>query len=492
MLHFSRLSFAIFALSFACGASFAQDDAKKPVPESATPANQNNQPRDPLLLPQHDQARTDAEQAYRNSDHKKVIELMSGVLAQNPKDHVALYLRGSSRVDLGAGTGDAAVVRAGINDARESISVKDKDNLNYYLPYLKGMTTLSIVEKKRTHADVAIDFASKLLKQETLKGEERSNALYQRALAYSAVQDQLKAIVDLQEAVRITPNHLGARVDLGGALAAVGQNTAAMNAYNDAVKAFPNLPLVYNNRGFFLQSVGRLDDAIIDFTKSMELDPQFIEAISNRGFVSLNQGNYEAAEADFSQSLSLNAAQPSVLSLRAGSKLSRGDIAAAIADYNEVLKWDSKNSYGHAELGFALFFAGKSQEALVELDKAAEIDPKARFVLPWRYLAMLALDQKAQADAKFATDLAIPKEKREWPDQLLAYLSNKQSEQDLRKGISKDPGAADAQLCEAEFFIGQRKWVANQKDAAKVHFAAALKSKATQLSAYRGAKLAIK
>ncbi|TXT28450.1 MAG: hypothetical protein FD138_2580, partial [Planctomycetota bacterium] len=43
-----------------------------------------------------------------------------------------------------------------------------------------------------------------------------------------------------------------------------------------------------------------------------------------------------------------------------------------------------------------------------------------------------------------------------------------------------------------EFFIGQRKFVAGQKDAAKVHFAAALKSKATQLAAYRGAKLAVK
>lgn len=483
-------SFALLALNLASGAVFAQEDDKKPIPESAAPANQ---PRDPLLLPQHDQARNDAEQAYRRSDHKKVIELMSGVLAQNPKDHVALYLRGSSRVDLGSATGDAAMIRAGITDARESITVKAKDNLNYYLPYLKGMTSLSLVESKKAHAEVAVNFATQLLAQPTLKGEERSNTLYQRALAYSAIQDPNKAIGDLQEAVRLTPNHLGARVDLGGALAAIGQNAAAMTAYNDAVKAFPNLPLVYNNRGFFQQSIGKLDDAIIDFTKAIELDPQFLEAISNRGYVFMNRGDFEAAELDFTQSLQLNAAQPSVLSLRAGSKLSRGDLDAAIADYREVLKWDTKNPYGHAELGFALFFAGKTQEALAELNQASAIDPKLRFVLPWRYLAMLALGQKAQADAKFATDMAIPQAKREWPDQLLVYLGDKQTEQDLRKSInSRDPKAADAQICEAEFFIGQRKFVAGQKDAAKVHFAAALKSKSTQLSAYRGAKLAVK
>lgn len=493
MFKFGGLMVALLAWHLASGVLIAQEDDNKPVPESAVPKFPTNQPRDPLLLPQHDQARTDAEQAYRNSDHKKVIELMSGVLAQNPKDHVALYLRGSSRVDLGSSTGDAVLVRAGITDARESITIKQKDNLNYYLPYLKGMTSLSIVENKRAHAEVAINFATQLLAQPTLKGEEKSNTLYQRALAYSAVQNQTKAIADLQEAIRITPNHLGARVDLGGALASIGQNAAAMTAYNDAVKAFPNLPLVYNNRGFFQQSIGKFDDAIIDFTKALELDPQFIEAISNRGFVSLNKGDYEAAEADFTQSLALNAAQPSVLSLRAGSKLSRGDVEAAIEDYRNVLKWDTKNSYGHAELGFALFFAGKTQEALTELDKASELDPKLRFVLPWRYLAMLALGQKAQADAKFAADLAIPQAKREWSDQLLVYLGDKQSELDLRKSINnRDPKAADAQSCEAEFFIGQRKFVAGQKDAAKFHFAAALRTKSTQLSAYRGAKLAVK
>ena len=206
----------------------------------------------------------------------------------------------------------------------------------------------------------------------------------------------------------------------------------------------------------------------------------------------MNRGDYESAENDFTQSLTINAAQPSVLSLRAGSKLSRGDLEAAIADYNEVLKWDSKNSYGHAELGFALFFSDKMPEALAEFDKAAEIDPKLRFLLPWQYLAMLALNQKPQADAKFAADLATPQAKREWPDQLLIYLSDKQSEQDLRKSINKDPAATDPQTCEAEFFIGQRKLVAGKKDAAKVHFAAALKSKSTQLSSYRGAKLAVK
>lgn len=480
----------VVLLALATSAALAEDDDKKPVPATNAPANQ---PPDPNLLPAHDAARNEADQAYRRADHKKVIDVTSGVLTQNPKDHVALYLRGSSRVDLGVATRDAVLVRAGIADARQAISIKVQDNLNYYLPYLYGMTNLAGLENKPAHAQVAIDFATQLLAQPTLKGEPRSNTLYQRALAYMTKPDHARAIADYQEAIRVTPAHLGARIGLADTLAAAGQNAAAMNAYNDAVKAFPNLPLVYNNRGMFEQSTGKLDDAILDFTKALELDPQFVVALTNRGFVMMNQGRFEEAENDFTESLRIEAAQPMVISLRAGSKLTRGDVNAAIKDYQDVLKWDTKNAVGHAELGFALFFAGKSQEALAEFDQAAELDKSLRFLHPWRYLTMLALGQKQQADAKFATDLAIPVAKREWGDALLIYLGDKLSEQDLRKVINTtDAKAADAQVCEAEFFIGQRKLVAGQKDAAKVHFAAALKSKSTQLSAYRGAKFAVK
>ncbi|MFM9960761.1 MAG: tetratricopeptide repeat protein [Planctomycetaceae bacterium] len=501
MFPLSRISIAMLVLIATAAwttaawttAAWADDDEKKPIPATANPTAPANQPPDPNLLPAHDAARNEADQAYRRGDHKKVIESMSAVLAQNPKDHVALYLRGSSRVDLGAVSRDATLVRSGIADARQAISIKDKDNLNYYLPYLYGMTNLASLENKPAHAQVAIDFATQLLNQPTLKGEQRSNTLYQRALAHMVKPDQAKAIADYQEAIRVTPTHLGARIGLADTLAAAGQNAAAMTAYNDAVKAFPSLPLVYNNRGMFAQSTGKLDEAILDFTKALDLDPQFAVAMTNRGFVMMNLGNFEGAENDFTESLKIEAAQPMVISLRAGSKLSRGDAEAAIKDYYEVLKWDSKNAVGHAELGFALFFAGKRPEALAEFDQAAELDKKLRFLQPWRYLTMISLGQKQQADAKFAADLAIPADKREWGDALLAYLSDKLSEQDLRKVINTtDPKAADAQTCEAEFFVGQRKLLAGQKDAAKIHFANALKSKSTQLSAYRGAKFAMK
>ncbi len=487
MQAFLRITIASFAIASTSLIAFAEDDDKKPTTNPTTPL------RDPALRVEHDQARNDADQAYRRGDHKKAIEITSGVVAQNKNDHVAFYLRASSRIEMGIAAADAASVRQGIADAREAIRLKPNDNLNYFLPYLYGMTNLAHLENKKGHAEISVQIANQLIAQPALKGDDRANALYQRALAHLAIPDNAKAIADYQEAIRVVPTHLGAHVGLADTLAASGKIDAARAAYDGAIKAFPNMPLVYNNRGMFLQANGKLDDALIDFTKVLEIDPQFVVALTNRGFVLMNQGRFEEAENDFSESLKINAAQPMVISLRAGSKLSRGDLDAAIKDYNDVLKWDSKNAIGHAELGFALFFANKKVEALAEFNTAYELNPQLRFMLPWRYLTMLHLGQKALADEKLATELAVPANKREWGDALLIYLADKQTEQDLRKAINNtDARAADPQNCETEFFVGQRKLLAGQADAAKLHFQKALTAKSTQLSAYRGAKFALK
>ncbi len=489
MFKLLQLFLATFCLALAAGALVADD--KNPVPATTTPAP--NVPRDPNLKPEHDQARSDADQAYRRGDHKKAVELASGILAQNPNDHVAYYLRASSRVELGIAERNPALVRQGVSDTREAIRLKPTDNTNYFLPYLYGMTNLAGLENKKSHAEMAVKIANSLIAQPTLKQDDRANAMYQRALAYVAMNDPGRAIPDYQEAVKLSPEHLGARIGLADTFAAAGQSAAAMTAYNDAVKMFPTMALVYNNRGMYQQAQGRFAEAVLDFTKAVEVDPRFDVALTNRGFTLMNQGNFEEAENDFTESLKINAAQPNVISLRAGSKLARGDIDGAIKDYTDVLKWNNKNPVGHAELGFALFFGGKKSDALKEFDKAFELDSQLRFLLPWRYLTMLYLGQKPEADAKFASLFAIPADKRLWGDALLIYLADKQSETALRKEINTvDPKATDPQSCEAEFFIGQRKLLAGQTDVAKAHFEAALKYKSTQLSAYRGAKFALK
>ena len=107
--------------------------------------------------PEHDKLKSEAETAYQLADFAKSKELTTRVLAENPKDHFALYLRASSRVELGVVKRDMTELREGIQDARESLKVGGSSEINYYLPYLYGMIALANLEDKKEHANVAVE-----------------------------------------------------------------------------------------------------------------------------------------------------------------------------------------------------------------------------------------------------------------------------------------------------------------------------------------------
>ena len=68
-----------------------------------------------------DKLKGEAESAYQQGDFAKCLEITTRVLAQNPKDHGALYLRASSHVELGVVNRNGKELRQGVEDARESL-----------------------------------------------------------------------------------------------------------------------------------------------------------------------------------------------------------------------------------------------------------------------------------------------------------------------------------------------------------------------------------
>ncbi|HID24619.1 MAG TPA: tetratricopeptide repeat protein, partial [Planctomycetaceae bacterium] len=224
----------------------------------------------PLLNPSGrldsmEQARRNAEAAYRRGEYARAVELADSVLQVDPTDHVALYLRASARVELGRTRNDAQLLRDGIADAREAIRLTQARTANYYLPYIYGMVSLAAVEKHQPHAEVALQVADQVLQNAQLTKEERANLLYQRAGVYGYLRRLKDAVRDYEEAIRLQPSHLGAYLALAEAHASAGEMEKAEQAFDRAAQAFPNSPLVFNNRGMFRQRRGKADQAIADF-----------------------------------------------------------------------------------------------------------------------------------------------------------------------------------------------------------------------------------
>lgn len=441
---------------------------------------------------QHEEWKTQADEAYRAGDFERAIELAGRVLAANASDDVALYLRASARVELGIQRHEAPLVRDGIADAREAIRLVNRVQIDYYLPYLYGMSHLAALEHKPTHAETARDVATQLLGMDRVTPPEKANIAYQRALIHLQLRDTAAALADLARAIELEPRHLAAHLTRCDLLLRTGQPAEAEQAFHLVVERFPEEPLAYNNRGMFFQSFGRQDEAIADFDRAIRLNEQFVPAYTNRAFSHLQSGRFAEALADLNQSIERDAQQPAAYSLRGTAFLQTGDAEAALADYQTALQLDPDSPALRADVGFAQFFAGQHEAALASFNSAQEADPDARFLNPWRAAALLAAGRKAVAEQEFAGAIAKPASERDWFDLLTLLVLGKVSDNDVLAAISAGNALQEkAQQCEAFYFIGQRWLLDGKPEEAEPYFRQALESNARHLSAYRGAQFAL-
>jgi lipoprotein NlpI len=439
-----------------------------------------------------DRVKKEAEAAYQSGDFAKCLELTTRVLGQNPKDHLALYLRASAHVELGVVRRDGKELRLGIEDARESLRAGGGNEVNYYLPYMYGMTSLANLEGRPEHANVVLQVGQSVLSRTTLTPEQRANVLYQRAAAYVHLKNLDAATQDYQAAIKSYPGHLGSHVGLAESYVVAGQPDKALATFSAAVETFPTNPLVYNNRGLFLQQQGRLNEAVTDFNKALQIDPKYAVAYANRGFTHQADRNMPLAESDYSEAIKLDPKHPLFYSLRGTCRLSQMNTEGAIEDYNQAIRLDPQNAAAQADLGFAKYFARDYPGALASFDQSLAISPAMRYLNPWRTWVLVLQGKLDSLPPILEPSLKRPEADRDWIDQLVLFLNGKVSEQDLVKGVEKvtDPKLKNAQLCEAYYFIAERRLQAGDKSSAAAFYQQVLKTNAVDLSAYRGAQFA--
>ncbi|HSG72901.1 MAG TPA: tetratricopeptide repeat protein [Planctomycetaceae bacterium] len=439
--------------------------------------------------PAHEKAKRDAEQAYTEGKYNTVITLMETVIRQNPRDDVALYLRGSARIEEGVQQNNQKLIRDGISDSRQSILYDKKGEAIYYLPYLYGMTNLTLMEGKPQHATVSVQVATSSLQDSKLKGQDKANLLYQRAFAHQALKKFDEAAKDYQAAIAEFPAHLGAHVALAETYLQDNKEAQALAAFEAAVKTFPNSALIYNNRGTHFQQKGDFDKAILDFTQALREDPNYYHSYTNRAYCLMEQGKASAAEIDYTDSLKRNDRQSNVYSLRAIARLAQGKAAEAAEDYQAIIRLEPNNAVAWGDLGFARFFNKDYQGAFDAFSAAVKLSDELRYVDSWRYLALTKSGKEAQAKALFANSLNKIPVQRDWIDSLIAYQAGAIEMGGLLAAVDKtDPEIRKIQECEAQFFAGQLLIAKGEAQKAGEHFRNAIGTNLKHLSVYRGSR----
>ncbi|MGE5466023.1 MAG: DUF3857 domain-containing protein [Ignavibacteria bacterium] len=191
--------------------------------------------------------------------------------------------------------------------------------------------------------------------------------------------------------------------------------------------------------------------AMDDFNAALRLRPFFGAALSDRGLVHLRNARLVAAEEDLSRAITLGA-EPSMAYVRRGQvRFLGGRYAEALADFQQAQRG---NAHG------------------VNRD----------FIDIWQALAMRAQgqDTKAAFAQRFVGD-----DRRRWPMPILSLLMGDATAADvLRAAESRSADERDANLCEANFYIGQLQLLGGNRRAAAESFRASLGTGVTWFQEY--------
>jgi tetratricopeptide (TPR) repeat protein len=134
------------------------------------------------------------------------------------------------------------------------------------------------------------------------------DARFYRELGTAAyhIGDFPRAIVNLDEAIRLDPNDARAYNIRGNAWDEIGAFDSALADYDAAIGIDPNNPIFFHDRAVLWHRNGNLDKAIIDLDRAIRFSFSDPNIYCDRGLVWYEKGSRARAVADFNNAMKLD------------------------------------------------------------------------------------------------------------------------------------------------------------------------------------------
>ncbi len=218
------------------------------------------------------------------------------------------------------------------------------------------------------------------------------------------------ALENLQEAVRLNPNHPEARHNLGRTLMALGRPRESLGSFQEAVRLRPTfalahaswaealnrlgLPLdavehahtalklnpdlaeAHNAWGLALSKLGRPEEALPHFEQALRIKPGSADAQGNWG-ATLNQaGRPEEAVPHLLAALALSPGLAEACNNLGNSYLRLNRLDEAADQYREAVRLKPDLAEGWLNLGMVLLRQGKAKESIPNFQEALRLKPE--------------------------------------------------------------------------------------------------------------------
>src|SRR5215813_5399394 len=167
------------------------------------------------------------------------------------------------------------------------------------------------------------------------------SALVNRAIAYRISGDYVRALADLETAMRMAP-HYGLYHERGMVLARMGRNAAALRDFNVALRSNASLVQAYFERAMVYEEIGQHELAKADIESALRRDVKFVAGLyADRGQRLMKEGHYDKAIAACDQSIDIYPNWPSTYFDRGTAHEAAGNRELAIADYRKALQFQA-------------------------------------------------------------------------------------------------------------------------------------------------------
>jgi len=210
-----------------------------------------------------------------------------------------------------------------------------------------------------------------------------------------------KALVDFEEAIKLTPSFVQSYYALSEHFLSKKDELNALKWMNELLMRYPDLANAHNLRGWIYFNFKRTQLAFADFDKAITLDSLNASAYNNRGSARYQLQDIESA--------------------------STSDLLLAQADFLKALKLDTTLSNLHRNLGFIEFLLGNYPNADSLLTIATKRNPTDAMV--YYYHGLLYAKANKTDAAIGAMDLAL----KQYPNLGIAWLAKGQLQYDKRR-----------------------------------------------------------
>ncbi len=260
-----------------------------------------------------------------------------------------------------------------------------------------------------------------------------------------------------RDRAKMVRGRAGAYEGLGQSYHRLGQDAAAIEAYNQAIAIDPTDPNAFVGRGDVLTGRNLFDEAIADYAEAIRLDASNSRAFAGRGIVLYLRGRDEAAIADLERAIALDPNFIKAYSYRgaAHSRLGRNDLA--LADYDAEIRLMPENAGAYKDRGGVLVRMGRYDSAIKDLDEAVRLDPKRATAYQNRGAAHNALGHYERAIDDLDAAIRIDeKNAGAYSNRGLAYFAIGEYDRaiaDLSRAIELEPKDAITHFNRAEVFV---------------------------------------